>query len=463
MTGEDRPRWRRALDRLWRRNRVHVGPDTSRAYRELAALYPPSELLSVRSGERSGSWTAPPAWHVAGARLLAPDGAVVVDWAAQPLGLYAYSPPFTGTVSRAELEEHLFSIPADPARTPFHFRNQYRHWAPEWGFCLPHQVRQDLPDGDYRVEIDTHFEAGALEMVEQVHHGELEECLLLVGHFDHPFMCNDGLVGCLAGHEAITRLGGRRTNLTYRMLSTIEIIGSVFYVERWAPARRVREALFVSTSGTEAPLAYQTSFGAQAAVDRAVRHVLGHASPGAAIHAFQRGPIGNDEIAFDVVGGDIPCGSLMRAPFRAYHTDADTPDNVHDDAFEESVRVISRVIDLFEKNALLEPHFRGLPCLSAPELDLYLSGATISQTRQPVSAATRAFLDRLEDDVRRAALARFDRLSVLMRLLPCMADGAHTTLDVAEEVGLDFAVVDAYTDLWAHKGLLHKRWVNPLT
>jgi aminopeptidase-like protein len=299
-------------------------------------------------------------------------------------------------------------------------------------------------------------------MVEQVHPGELSDCLLLVGHFDHPYMCNDGLVGCLAGHEAITRLGGRRTNLTYRMLSTIEIVGSVFYVERWAPARRVREALFISTSGTETPLAYQTTFGGKAAVDRAVRHLLGHALPGARIHPFARGPIGNDEIAFDVVGGDIPCGSLMRAPFRAYHTDADTPENVRDDAFEESVRMVLGVIDLFEKNALLEPHFEGLPCLSSPELDLYLSGATISQTRQPVSPATRAFLERLDEDARRAALERFDRLGILMRLLPCMADGKHTTLDVAEEVELPFAVVDAYADLWVAKGLLHKRWVNPL-
>jgi aminopeptidase-like protein len=455
-------RWRGALDRLWRRNRVHAGSDTSRAYRELAAVYPDCEILGVRSGERSGSWVAPPAWEVKGARLLSPTGDVVADWAEKPLSLFTYSPPVSATVSRAELEEHLFSNPAQPERTLFHFRNQYRHWAPEWGFSLPHRVRTALPEGSYRVEIQTRLEPGTMEMVEQVHRGEREDALLLVGHFDHPWMCNDGLVGCLAGHEAITRLAGRKTRLTYRMLSTIEIIGSVFYAERWAAARGVREALFVSTSGSQAPLTYQTSFRGTSAVDRALRHLLAHAHPDTVFHRFQQGPLGNDEIAYDVGGVDIPCGSLMRAPYPQYHTDADTPASVHDAAFEESVRILLRTINLLEKNAVLVRRFSGLPCLSAPELDLYLSGAMISQTKQPVSAATRAFIDGLDEESRRSALDRFANLNALMRFLPCMASGEHTTLDVAAEVSLPFEVVDAYTDLWVAKGLLEKRWVNPL-
>jgi aminopeptidase-like protein len=452
-------RWRGALERLWYRNRVHAGSDTSCAYRELAEIYP-SELLAIRTGERSGSWVAPAAWEVKSARLVGPAG-VVTDWAEKPLSLFTYSPPFSGTVSRAELEPHLFSNPAQPERIPFHFRNQYRHWAPEWGFSLPHRVRAALPDGNYEVHIDTRFEPGALEMVEQVHRGEHSDSLLLVGHFDHPWMCNDGLVGCLAGHEVIARLAGRRTRLTYRMLSTIEIIGSVFYAERWAKERGVREALFVSTSGSEAPLTYQTSFGGKSAVDHAMRHVLDHSHPGTAFHRFQQGPLGNDEIAYDVGGVDIPCGSLMRAPYPQYHTDADTPATVHDAAFEESVRVVLAVIDVLEKNARLIRRFSGLPCLSAPELDLYLSGAMISQTKQPVSPATRALLDALDEPSRHVALDKLPNLNALMRFLPCMANGEHTTLDVATEVDLPFAVVEAYTDLWVAKGLLEKRWVSP--
>lgn len=246
-------RWRHVLNDTWNLNRVHVGPEMSTAYRRLAREYPNASILGYSSGERSGTWVVPNAWSIRRARLVAPDGNVIVDNADSPMGVFAFSASFSGDVSRSELERHLLSDPSRPQAVPFHFRNQYRHWSPEWGFCLPHSVRCALPDGIYRVEIDSAFQPGRLEMVEQVHRGDFVSSLLFVGHFDHPYMCNDGIVGCLAGHEALTRLGDRRTRLTYRMLSTVEIIGSVFYAEREAKARSVSEALFVATAGAKAP------------------------------------------------------------------------------------------------------------------------------------------------------------------------------------------------------------------
>ena len=93
------------------------------------------------------------------------------------------------------------------------------------------------------------------------------ESLLLIGHFDHPYMCNDGLVGCLAGHEALSRFSSGKTKLTYRMLSTVEIVGSVFYAERLAKENNVKEGLFVASSGADAPIVYQTSFKGNSVVD----------------------------------------------------------------------------------------------------------------------------------------------------------------------------------------------------
>lgn len=461
MASSELARWKSAVHRLGPRNRVHVSADMSACYGELADIYPGTRILGVPSGERSGSWTAPPAWEVESARLVAPDGSVVADWDVQPLSLFTYSPPFRGTIDRATLDQHLFSIPSRPDRTPFHFRNQYRHWAPVWGFCLPHAVREALPDGDYQVDIRTRFEPGRMEMAEQVLPGEHGDSVLLVGHFDHPFMVLDGLIGCIAGHEIVSRLAAAPRKLTYRMLSTVEIIGSAFYAERWAGEAQVREALFVATSGAEAPICYQASFSGGSAIDRAMRHVLSTAYPKADIDPFRRGKLGNDETAFDVVGVGIPCGSIMRAPFGEYHTDSDNEGAVVEARMEEMIALVLRVIGVLEKNAVLAPLFAGLPCLSAPELDLYISGAMMSQTRQEMSEATRRFVNALADTPRQETLARADSLSWLMNVLPAMLAGTVTTLDVAEKVGLPFEAVDAYTDLWVEKGLLAKRWQHP--
>lgn len=455
-------RWQHALRQLGARNRVHAGSDMSACYRELAEIYPNVRLLGVPSGDRSGGgWVAPPVWEVESARLMAPDGAVIADWQQQPLSLFTYSPPFIGTVDRKTLDAHLFSIPDLPDRTPFHFRNQYRHWAPTWGFCLPHRTRERLPQGDYRVDIRTRFLPGVMEMAEQVLPGEHPDSVLLVGHFDHPFMALDGLVGCIAGHEIVTRLAARPRKLTYRMLSTVEIVGSVFYAERWSRAAKVREALFVATSGAEAPIRYQTSFSSASNVDRAMRHILSFAYPDAAIDAFRRGKLGNDEIAFDVAGIDIPCGSVMRAPFAEYHTDLDTAAIVSAPRFEEMVALVLRVINMLESNATLERKVAGLPCLAAPELDLYISPTMMSHTRQAMTEATRRFCDALSPAVRAETIARPENMNWMMNVLAPMIDGKTTTLDIAEKVGLPFEAVDAYTTLWAEKGLVAKHWRHP--
>ena len=454
----DHPRWQVALQALWARNRVHCGPDMSAAYRDLATIYDHTEVFGYPSGQHSGSWTAPNAWHVDHARLTAPDGAVVADWSDHPLHLYTFSPAFTRVVSRQELDAHLFSIPEKPDHIPFHFRNQYRHWAPEWGFCISQNVRDALPDGDYLVDIATRFEPGTMEMAEQVHVGKLADSLLLVGHFDHPHMCNDGLVGCLAGHEAISRLAGRKTHLTYRMLSTVEIIGSVFYAEDRAVENKVRQAMFVASAGARAPLAYQTSFDGKASIDRVMRHVLESGDHDASLHDFRKGPLGNDETAFDVGGVGIPCGSIMRAPFDVYHTDEDMPDAVDANNFEQMVDLIGRVINVFERNSILKRTFSGLPCLSSPDLDLYLSPTMMSHVRQDVQSG---ILDSLSPDMANVVARRSENLNYMMNVLPIMCDGGHTVLDVAEKVELPFELVDAYTELWVEKKLLEKTWTNP--
>lgn len=455
-------RWKKALAKLADRNRTHVNSDTSAAYRDLMAIYDNSQIIGFPSGAEHNFWVVPPAWEVRGATLKAPDGTVLADWSRNKLSLYTYAPPFKGRVSLEDLQQHLFSIPDKPDRVPFHFRNQYRHWDPDWGFCLPHRVRERLAPGDYQVDIDTRFEPGMMEMVEQVHPGELPDTLLLVGHFDHPALCNDGLVGCLAGHEIVARLAGRRTRLTYRMLSTVEIVGSVFYVAHEARRKNVRQALFMATAGADAPLQYQSTFSGDTTLDRIMRHIFRFYVSAAEknnIHDFRMGPLGNDEIAFDAGGADIPCGVLMRGPFSEYHTDADNIAAVSEARFEEQMRIAMRAIDMLERNTLLKRRFEGLPCLSNPKLNLYLAPSMISKVKA-TDGGHPAF-ENCSAEARAAIAANPDALHHLHEVLPSMCEGDKTVLDVAEKAGVPFEVVDIYTDLFRDRGLMEKSWAHP--
>ena len=63
--------------------------------------------------------------------------------------------------------------------------------------------------------------------------GGIKDTLLLASHFDHPYQANDGIVGSIAAFEVIKRLT-KKTKLSYAALAAPEIVGSVFFANRYS-------------------------------------------------------------------------------------------------------------------------------------------------------------------------------------------------------------------------------------
>ena len=60
------------------------------------------------------------------------------------LSIYSFSPSVNKTISYTELKKHITFDKKRPNATIFHFRNQYRHWKPEWGFSIPYNKYKRL-------------------------------------------------------------------------------------------------------------------------------------------------------------------------------------------------------------------------------------------------------------------------------------------------------------------------------
>jgi aminopeptidase-like protein len=239
------------------------------------------------------------------------------------------------------------------------------------------------------------------------------------------------------------------------MLSTVEIVGSVFYAKH--------RGLFSALSGVDAPLKYAKTAKERAQIDRVMAHVLGHIPELTETVGFRQA-IGNDETAFDVHGINVPCGSLMRWPYEHYHTHFDSSDKIDEKKMEAFIGVLLDAIEIFEKNSTLTGNFDGLPQLGHPDVDLYLSPGAISGIPEHQTDVVNRLVKRLPNQRSRdAAACASNNLNMMMTLIPPLADGRHTTLDVAERSGVPFALVDAYTDMWKEKALLSKEWVNPFS
>jgi aminopeptidase-like protein len=368
----------------------------------------PLETREVPTGTRVLDWVVPREWNLRAARLVGPDGRVVVDAERSTLHVLGYSAPFRGTVSLEELQGHLHSIPDQIALVPY--RTSY--YREDWGFCLSHAQRQALRPGRYEVLIDTTLREGSLTYGECVLKGSSEAEVLVSAHSCHPALANDNLSGMVVAATLARLLRGAALRYTYRFVFAPGTIGAITWLalnEERVP--RIAHGLVAACLGDSGRMTYKRSRRGDAEIDRAVAHVLAHSGDDHEIREFR--PYGYDERQYCSPGFDLPVGSLTRTPYGEYpeyHTSADTPDFVRPDRLVDSLRRYLEVFEILEGNAActnLSP--KGEPQLGRRNLYGAVGGHS------------------------HAAATEMALLWVLN-----MSDGRHSLLDVADRARLPF-------------------------
>ena len=438
-------------------DRVHSGPEMEIAYHKLISFYPDARLIKYDSEQVVNYWKVPPYWTCNKATLIDDNGNVIASKERHNLEVFSYSPAVDMTLSLDQLQNHLFSDPNRPDAICFHFRNQYRHWEPEWGFSIPHNVRKKLTgNSKYNVKIESSFDFNK-DMIQSdyCHQGKLDDTYLFVGHFDHPSQVNDGLAGCIAAYEIIKRLKERKTKYSYRAFASVEIVGSVFYLFNNAKlAGDVKEALFLGFSGIDKPFVYQQSFNKKSNIDRITKFLLGIKYEDTSNIYNHREVIGNDENVFDSASYNIPTGTLMRWPFKDYHTNNDNFENTKESSIEETVDFTMQIIDILENDLIVEACFDGIPCLANPDVDLYLSLDAISGVSGSSKDSLNNYQCELHDYEHEYLLNNTLLLNQFMQNILRMADGVHTLFDISEKSSIPFNFTVMYASLLEKKGLV---------
>lgn len=312
----------------------------------------PIRLHEVPTGERVLDWTVPKEWNIRQAWIRGPGGEEVVDFANHNLHVVSYSVPVRAEMSLSKLRPHLYSLPEQPDLIPY--RTSY--YRERWGFCLPHRILEDLPEGTYEVLIDSTLEDGALSYGEILIRGQLEDEVLLSCHACHPSLANDNLSG-LAVCKSLAEELLERSDLrySYRFLFLPGTIGAITWLARNQDRLRIRHGLVAANLGDSGAFHYKRSRRSDAAIDRTVEHVLAETGVEHAIEEFV--PFGYDERQYCSPGFDLPVGCLTRTPwgrYPEYHTSADNLDFVSTAALLESLDLYRRVVNRLEEGLDLD-------------------------------------------------------------------------------------------------------------
>lgn len=331
-------------------------------------------LHKYPTGHDCGTWIVPPKWTLNSARLLDMDGNILIDAADNGLHCMSYSQPFSGTVSKKELFDHLYTHANIPDAIPF----TYSYYSEKWGLCCSEDFKKTLGDEEYRVEIDTEFHAGHMSVGEIIVPGKLQDSFVLASHLCHPHQLNDGPIGSIIGIEVLKELRKKGCNYTFRQLIMPETIGSAAWIssnEHLLPF--IKGGLFCEMLTNDVPFVLNNSFMNDSLADALFKEIVMNE---ASDNKCERFNYGNDERQFNGPGVQVPMQALHRSnmsrhqkgqydAYPEYHSNHDDMRLVTEEKVSRAARLITSLLRRFDDFLVIpKAQFKGEPFLSRYDL-----------------------------------------------------------------------------------------------
>jgi len=368
--------------RLWPINRSITGDGVRETLSILKEILPELVTYEVPSGTQVFDWTIPKEWRVNDAYIVTPSGKRICEFKKNNLHLVGYSTPIRSRLSLSELQNHLYSLPNQPNAIPY-ITSYYKE---RWGFCLTHEERECLEDGEYEVFIDSELFDGGLTYGEVLIKGEASKEVFISTYVCHPSMANNELSGpCVTTFLAKKLKGLGRTKYSYRLIFIPETIGSITYLSKNIEhlKKSVVAGFNVSCVGDNRDYSYLPSRNGNTLSDQVAKHVLKYTC--STYKSYTWSDRGSDERQYCAPGIDLPIASIMRTKYGKYdeyHTSLDDLINVVTaEGLEGGFNAIWNAIEALERNVypkvkvLCEPQLgkRGL----YPTLSTKASGAEV--------------------------------------------------------------------------------------
>jgi aminopeptidase-like protein len=365
-------------------------------------------IFEVPSGTQVFDWTIPKEWSIENGYILTPSGKKICDLNENNLHIVGYSIPVNDSISLAELDKHLYSLPDQPDAIPY----VTSYYSERWGFCISNKQRILLEEGIYKVKIDSRLFDGHLTYGELIIKGETDKEVLISTYVCHPSMANNEL----SGPVVVTYLSKWLQSLqsrkyTYRIIFIPETIGSITYLSKNINQmqKNIIAGFNVSCVGDNRSYSYLPSRNGKTLSDKIAQHILRWIDSDFVTYSWSER--GSDERQYCAPGVDLPIASIMRTKYSKYpeyHTSLDDLKNVvTPDGLKGGYEALRLSIEAIENNCYPQVTVLGEPQLGGRELY-----PTIS-TKTPRTSETKLLMD-----------------------LMTWSDGNHSLLEIAEKTSV---------------------------
>jgi len=315
----------------------------------LQKLNPDLQLHEAPTGESVFDWKVPREWKIREAFIEhVASGKRFANFAENNLHVWSYSAPVDRVITKDELLEHVRTQPDRPDAIPY----VTTYYQENWGFSLSENTRQSLPDGDYRVAIDSELFSGALVYADYLLQGTEQKEVFFSTYFCHPSMANNELSGPVVSTALQLFLRNRfpTPRYSYRFVLVPETIGSLTYLSRHLQdlKENVVAGFQLTCLGDERKYTQIQSRAGATLADKALAASLQECTP---VDLFPFAFRDSDERQYCWPGIDLPVTTFCRSKpgtYPEYHTSDDNLELVSPLGLAQSLGVLVRIVESFE-------------------------------------------------------------------------------------------------------------------
>ena len=310
-------------------------------------INPEFRRLKFKTGQKVFDWEIPKDWNIKDAYLEHESGKRYAEFKKCNLHIVGYSKPVNKKISKKELLNYIHTQKDQPDSIPY-VTSYYKE---RWGFCLSENQKSKLPDGNYKVIIDSDLKNGNLELSDAIFKGKTKKEIFFSSYICHPSMANNELSGPVLLNAIMHYIKSNypKSKFTYRFVLLPETIGSIAYLSKFMKVMKSNMicGFNLTCIGDERAYSYVASRKGNTLADDAIEAALIGLSNVKKYSYLDRG---SDERQYCAPGIDLPvcCFSRSRTEYPEYHTHKDNFNVVTQKGLEGSFNVVKKIIDAIE-------------------------------------------------------------------------------------------------------------------
>ena len=332
-------------------------------------INPSLKRVKFKTGQKVLDWLIPYEWHIKDSYIKhIKTRKKFAQFKKNNLHIVNFSEPVNKIISKKELLKKIFTHKKNKYLIPY-VTSYYKNF---WGFCMSGNEKKKLPQGNFRVFVDSNFKKGTLDLSHSIIEGKSKKEIFFSSYVCHPSMANNELSGPVVLNALLKYITSKfkKTYYSYRFVLLPETIGSISYLSKYINILKKNVFIGYNLSCLGDSKAYSIINSPDTnCLSFKILYSLLRKKKNLIVYDFLER--GSDERQYCSPNVELPVVGYSRSKYgkyKEYHTSGDNLNIISQKSLEESLEILIDLIEACETCLYPKTTTHGEPNLSKRNL-----------------------------------------------------------------------------------------------